>query len=435
MFRNISDIENKLDELSCNNQEYSLKLLHKIIEDIPDPFSSLIKHSYKYKRVPKEFMLSSILFTISSAIGSTFYTHELGYTNYSNMYFTLIGSRGDTKSEAIKIATKPLIKIDDINYEKYNDELKQQAPDYNDEPIRKQVLIQNASIESAHKAHNENQNGIGILTDEIYWLIDKMSNSSSRDGVAWRTLLLEGYNNGFIDVLRKTTKSFRIKKSYITLIGGLQHQFLPKLFGNGNLESGLIDRFLFTPKLTHNTKLSKEQIPEECLTNYNNCITNILDYKLQSEDTEEKIKNFQIPLVEEARDELFSYCQSLINKQQTAEPMIKEYISKMQISIHKFTLIAHLINSSKTSNYISKVSLKSIETAILLNEFYFNNFKVLLKNFNKNQSKSITIKDIIGYAKSNNLLQKDVVSFTNVNKGTVSKIWNKEKKPISTGNH
>jgi hypothetical protein len=78
-------------------------------------------------------------------------------------------------------------------------------------------------------------------------------------------LFLQGNTNKHIDISRKTTDSYRIEKSYPTLMGSIQTQFIPKLFADGNLESGLIDRFLFTSKLTSNDTLSTIKIADATL--------------------------------------------------------------------------------------------------------------------------------------------------------------------------
>jgi hypothetical protein len=46
---------------------------------------------------------------------------------------------------------------------------------------------------------------------------------------------LQGNTNKHIDISRKTTDSYRIEKSYPTLMGSIQTQFIPKLFADGNL--------------------------------------------------------------------------------------------------------------------------------------------------------------------------------------------------------
>jgi len=425
--KNITNIKDRIEKLTLSNKDKSLSKLNEIILQLPKEYSDIIEQSFIHKRVPKEYLLSSILFTISSSIGLTFYIKALGYTNYANLYFTLIGSRGDTKSEAMKIATKPLKDLDDNDYEVYKFDLKNCNMENENEPERKQLLVQNATIEAVHKIHSENPNSIGISIDEIYSLIEKMGNSSSRDGVAWRTFFLEGYTNGHVDISRKTTKSFRIKETYPTLLGGLQHQFVPKLFANGNLESGFIDRQIFTPKLTANNKLSRGHTPFNTIDNYNASILNILAYKRQSESPDELTKQFQIELSSSAKDRLFNYSQKLIDKQKSRDPIVKEYMAKMQISIHKFCLLVHMMINSKNSDFRSVLEIETIDLAIKLNEFYFINFKIILEDNLSHFSKEPEIQEIVKLAKKNKASQKAVAEITGLHKGTISKLWNKDR--------
>jgi hypothetical protein len=423
---NIDEIRDAITDMTSSNKEKSLSMLNDIINQLPPEFSDIINQTFIQKRVPKEYLLSSIFFAVSTSIGLTFYIKAIGYKNYANLYFTIIGSRGDAKSEAMKIAIEPIKDLDDVDYDEYVFDLKNCNLEIEDEPERKQILIQNATIEAVHKIHSENPNSVGIYYDEIYSLIEKMGSSSSRDGVAWRTFFLEGYTNGHVDISRKTTKSFRLKETYPTLLGGLQHQFVPKLFANGNLESGFIDRLLFTPKLTKNNELSRGQISANVLNDYNSSVLNIIAYKRQSEDIDETIKQFEIKLSVESEDLLFNYIQELIKRQNSAETTFKEYMAKMQISIHKFCLLVHMMNNSSNSNFRSILNIETVELAIKLNEFYFSNFKIILEENLSNANKEPTLRDIVILAKKNGAIQKDVIAVTGLNKGTVSKCWNKD---------
>lgn len=413
-----------LSDLTTSKFDKALISLEKIIKLLPKEYSNLLETAFKYQRIPKEYLLSSILFTFSTATGRTFFIDVLGYKNYANLYFTIIGSRGDIKSEAIKTAAKPLKKSDNKEYEQYLNDNKYLGKD--EEPIeRKQILIQDASIEAAHQIHFQNQNSIGICMDEIFGLIEKMGNSNSRDGVYWREFLLEGYTNGVVDVSRKTTTSFRIPETYPTLIGGLQSQFVKNLFANGNLESGFIDRLLFTKRLTENRKLMHEGIPTEVIKEYNEAINNLLSYKKQSENPNETIKQFQIQFSKEAENKLFDYVQSLIYEQEKAEPILKEYLAKMQISIHKFCLLSFIVFNSKEKTFRNELTSESVELAIALNDFYFLNFQMIIEDKMNAKEKDITTEDIISIAKKNNASQKAVVEITGLHKGTISKKWNK----------
>lgn len=424
VYTNKEQIEKELQKLTRSNIEIAKVMLTNIIGQLPSEYINLINDAFSYKRIPKEYMLSSIFFTVVTSTGLVFYLDALGYKNYSNLYFTVIGSRGDAKSEAIKIATKPIKECDDGDYDDYQSELETSSQDDEVSIKRKQILIQNATIEAAHKIHSDNPSSVGILIDEIFALIDKMGNSSSRDGVAWRNFLLEGYTNGYIDISRKTTESFRIKESSPTLLGGLQHQFVPKLFANGNLESGLIDRLLFTPKLTSNDKLSLGKISVESINNYSRSIKNILGYKRQSEMPEEPTKQFKIKITKEAERTLFDYIQSLINRQLSAKNMIKEYMSKMQISIHKLCIMVFIMKHSNRSNFASSLLSEDVELAIEINEFYLINFNIIIEMSAATTFKEPSAEEIIKVAKKNNASQKAVAEVTGLHKGTISKKWN-----------
>lgn len=428
-------IENKLIDLTLTGRKKSLYLLDKILEKLPNQYSIIIEEANVYKRIPKEYLLSSIFFTVSTSMGLTFYIDALGYKNYGNLYFTIVGSRGDTKSEALKLATNPLTHQDHKSYDNYCNKVREYNSVIDDEPIRNQILLQNSTIEAVHKTHYENPNSVGIFIDEVYTLIEKMGNSNSRDGVEWRTFLLQGYTNAYVDVGRKSTKSFRIKETYPNLLGGIQNEFIPKLFANGNLESGFIDRLLFTPNLTKNTRLIRGTIPKNVIEDYYTSISNILDYKTQSEHKEETIKRFKISLTEEAEDLLFDYTQKLIDRKESAKPILKEYNAKMQISIHKLSLVLHLMKISKDMDFTKPLEKDTVELAITINEYYFNNFKIILDENYKSNHKEATLDDFIRLAIKTGASQKSVVEVTKVAKSTVSKHWTRIIKEQETGNY
>jgi hypothetical protein len=100
-------------------------------------------------------------------------------------------------------------------------------------------------------------------------------------------------------------------------------------------------------------------------------------------------------------------------------------MAKMLINIHKLTLLVHLIENAATSNFRKPITLKTLETAILINEFYFTNFKIILDDNISKTEKEISIDDIIKVAIKNNATQKDVVTITGKDKATISRHWNK----------
>ena len=427
--KNLKDIDDKIGNAFKTNKEIAINQLEEIISKMPIEIKTLIKDAFVLKRIPKEYLLSSILFAYSNACGLSFSVKAMGYINYANLYFSIIGSRGDIKSPAMDLATFPLVKYDNEKYKEFkknNIELEE-----TEKSDRKQLFLQDATIESAIYTHYKNKYSIGIFIDELYFIIEKMANKSSTEGTAWRTFFLQGNTNKHIDISRKTTESFRIEKSYPTLLGSIQSQFVPKLFADGNLESGLIDRILFTNKLTMNNQLSINDISIEVSENYSKSLINLLSYRTEIENTFE-MDDLQIQLDSSANKRLFDYSQELINRQNKVNDLSKEYISKMMINIHKISLLTHLILNSRRQTYQSKINVETIEIAILILEFYFINFKIVLdENINKKE-KLPTTEDIIRLAIKNNASQKDVVAITGMNKSSISRKWNNVLTQLAT---
>lgn len=162
------------------------------------------------------------------------------------------------------------------------------------------------------------------------------------------------------------------------------------------------------------------------MDSYSKSIKHILDYKFQSERVEEETKQFEIKMTDEAHERLFEYTQELINRQAMAKPIIKEYMSKMQISIHKLCINMFMMFHAANSEFRSHLlSIEDVELAMILNEFYLMNFRIVLENNINSNSTEPKVDDIIKLAKRNNASQKAVAEITGVHKGTVSKKWNK----------
>jgi len=427
--KNLKDIDDKIGNAFKTNKEIAIIQLEQIISKMPIEIKTLINDAFTLKRIPKEYLLSSILFAYSNACGLAFSIKAMGYINYANLYFSIIGSRGDIKSPAMDLATFPLVKYDNEKYKEFkknNMELEE-----TEKSDRKQLFLQDATIESAIYTHYKNKYSIGIFIDELYFIIEKMANKSSTEGTAWRTFFLQGNTNKHIDISRKTTESFRIEKSYPTLLGSIQSQFVPKLFADGNLESGLIDRILFTNKLTMNNQLSINDISNEVSENYSKSLINLLNYRTEIENTFE-MDDLQIELDSNANKRLFDYSQELINRQNKVNDLSKEYISKMMINIHKISLLTHLILNSKRHTYQSKINIETVGIAILILEFYFINFRIVLDENINQKDKLPTTEDIIRLAIKNNASQKDVVAITGMNKSSISRKWNNVLMQLAT---
>jgi hypothetical protein len=127
----------------------------------------------------------------------------------------------------------------------------------------------------------------------------------------------------------------------------------------------LIDRFLFTSKLTSNDTLSTIKIADATLERYSSSLKllNRLDIETTSE-----MDTITLSLDNDAESRMFEYSQDLINKQSKLIDYSREFMAKMLINIHKLALLVHLIENADTNDF-RKPTLATLETAILLMSF------------------------------------------------------------------
>ena len=116
---NINDIQNGIESAKQDAiplKEQAKTQLNQILKLLPTNITDLVEEAFDYQRIPKEYLLSSILFSYSNAAGLAFTMNALGFKNYGNLFFAIIGSRGDVKSLAIDLATDPLNEFDSIAF-------------------------------------------------------------------------------------------------------------------------------------------------------------------------------------------------------------------------------------------------------------------------------------------------------------------------------
>lgn len=415
--KSLDEIEKTIIEKGLSLEEQAISQMNEIIEALPHYIRNLIQDAFVLRRIPKEYLLSSILFAFSNVSGLAFKLNAMDYDNYANLYWTIIGSRGDVKSPAMALATDPLNHYDNQRYLDHKEKCLQGD---SEEEVRNRLFIKNATIEATHLAHYHNPNSLGIYMDEMFYLIEKMTNPNNREGPLWRELLIEGYTNQVVDILRKTTKSFRLLKSYPVLLGSIQNEFIPKIFSGGNLESGLTDRILYTPKLTENKKLSREKMNPELLKLYSANLLRVMEHRTQISGSQGLVDPYRLTCTSEAEDLLYNYTQDLINQSDEVSSLEQAYLKKVQINIHKMTLLLHIVKASATPELRLTVNLETVEEAMRIIEFYRTNFKIIMASLNQKSIK-VDKEEVIRIGLKNNATQEQIAAVLGVNKSTVSR--------------
>lgn len=260
------------------------------VEVFPKQIRSIIEVYVKVLNLNADFSAVSILYSFSVALGTHYQLQvKRGWTELACFFIGLVGKPGINKSSPISIFTQPLEKLEKALFKNYLDErsayLKNRDPKIEkgknaaiaDEPVRKQIIIRDFSMEALLYAEYVNKHGIGIMSDELTSFTKGLNKYRSNGGGGDEEVILSLFSSKPISVNRKSADPIYVEKPFISVIGSIQPQVLIKQFGNDRIDNGLTHRFLFSfPDNVRREDLSDEDIPEHIEEMYQSLVERIL---------------------------------------------------------------------------------------------------------------------------------------------------------------
>jgi hypothetical protein len=144
-----------------------------------------------------------------------------------------------------------------------------------DEPIRRQLVIKDATQEAMLKALYDNPHGFAGIYDELAAFLKSFNKYKSGGGD--EEVMLSLFSGKSISVNRKSSEPIFIEKPFISIIGSIQPQVLINLLGNNKIDNGFTHRFLFAfPDNVIREDLSDDDVPEHIEELYQTFINRIL---------------------------------------------------------------------------------------------------------------------------------------------------------------
>lgn len=258
------------------------------IDVFPEGIQELINLYSSTLNINKDYAAGTILFAFASAIGSkSQLVVKRGWTELPTIFCVLVGKPGINKSAPISIFTSPLEKADKnlydyflLEYKKYRQTKSKKSGDEEevipDEPIRKQIVIKDATQEALLQALFNNPHGLAGIYDELGSFL-KSFNKYKPDGGGDEEVMLSLFSGKSISINRKNSEPLLIPNPVFNIIGSIQPQVLINLLGNNRIDNGLTHRFLFIfPDDVKREQLSDEDIPETVEETYELIINSLL---------------------------------------------------------------------------------------------------------------------------------------------------------------
>ncbi|WP_010662695.1 DUF3987 domain-containing protein [Marinilabilia salmonicolor] len=371
---------------------------NKIFDVFPYDIQCFTMEAKEGLNLPVDFVLCSILYAASVAIGNT---HQVkvknGWYEGSSLFISIIGETGIAKSHAISLAINPLLKKNQEYYKSYTDELKeyqqnQLSKSKNDEekellerPRLKQLLLDDATMEAIYRSHQANIKGIGVYYDEILgWFNNMGKYNKGSDQEIW----LKMWSRKPVIVNRVSSEPISLMAPHISVIGGIQTKLIGELFGGNRNKNGFIERML----LLKPDNLKKENFPENdmpmsALEKYSNIMNRLIELPMNM-DKDNDINPTIVDLSVEALQAykiFFNKNAAIVNDPDTCEK-IKGFYPKIDTYTIRFALILQLLYWVCGEERKEKIGLRAMEGAITLSNFFINNAKSVIEYLREPES-------------------------------------------------
>ena len=376
------------------------------VEIFPKEIQYYIKENTEKLGLITDFMGSGMLWLASSVIGNSLNIQiKNGWTDNCTIWLACVASAGVGKTPSISAVTKPLEKLNQKEQKLYAKEEKKHN-DYKfaskeekkfidevKEPVNRQFLANDITLEALTGLLAQNPNGVGVLKDELNgWVQDMNKYRDGSDLSFWLT----SFNGGSYSSNRKTSGNTFVDAPFVPVIGGIQPSILDELATAERQESGFMDRLLLShPNATVN-KFNDNELDQQLIDWYDGYVRGIIEHVkgFININSDNEVVPLLAGFTPDAKAEYKRIFNEITDKQNSddSDEKLKSVLPKMKIYLGRFALISRFIKwSVNTDIELLEIEKQDIKNAEKLVRYFTNN-----ATSNKQSSKEVfDIKAII----------------------------------------
>ena len=388
-------------------------------------------------------MGSSLLWLIALCIGNSCKVEvKTGWQESANLWIGLIGRAGLGKTPSINAMIFPIekrnafeIKHYQSEYRKWKEYLaldKSVKKDYEEvkEPIRKQFIVNDVTIEALADLHEENENGVAVFKDELNgWLKDMNKYKPGSDLEFW----LSCWSGKTATLTRKTSKSSFIEMPLMPVLGGIQPAIFSQISTSENKDNGFLDRLLLSFPEKEIEHYNRNSIDPEVLEWYDAFIcqfhdqmkNNVLEYKFNS--IAPKIIRFDSQADLEW-ERIFNNISDMQNSDEVNE-YVKSMLSKQKSYVPRLALILHCFYAYSNGTGFGWIDKETILAAEKLSNYFIG----MSKKIKISMIESMGLKELIQSMKGSPVDETVKAIFAQIpdaNKGEVAELLNISKRSV-----
>jgi len=413
------------------------------IEIFPETIQAYIIQNQKTLNHSIDYMGSSLLWLIALCIGNSCKVEvKTGWQESANIWLGLIGRAGLGKTPSINAMIFPIekrnafeIKHYQNEYRKFKEYEKLTAKEKKDheeinEPVRRQFIVNDVTIEALADLHEENENGVAVFKDELNgWLKDMNKYKPGSDLEFW----LSCWSGKTATLTRKTAKSSFIEMPLMPVLGGIQPGIFSQISTSENKDNGFLDRLLLSfpeKEIEHYNRNSMEteviEWYEAYICNlYDQMKSNVLEYKFGS--ISPKIVRFD-KQADLEWERIFNNLSDMQNSDEINE-YVKSMLSKQKSYVPRLALILHCLYSYNDGNGFGWIDKQTMLNAEKLSNYFI----AMSKKIKISMLESMGLKELIQSmkgSKTSEIVQAVQESIPDFDKSELAELLNISRQAI-----
>lgn len=325
--------------------------------------------------LPLDYVAGSVLVAVSAAVGKRIKLKVKNFSTAPSLYLCLVGKSGLGKTDPIRWALAPLLKIDHKEIQNYRQQFKEwnnEKENSSDEPKQRQRIITDFTPESMYQLLAAG-NDLTVYRDEILGFVNDFERYN-RSGT--EKTFLSIWSQTEVRVNRKKDLPISIENPFVSIIGGIQPDLLSQFITPDRSVSGFAQRFLYIfPEDQSFKDFSEEEVSEKLKQYYNEFIYKCLtvEGKGMNFDQEEKEINFS----PEALDIYKKFFSRNTKRKNESDDIYSTFYAKFDIYFPRFATLIEVINTvsnlqPENIGRIYDISEESASRAAILSEYFIS---------------------------------------------------------------
>lgn len=386
------------DDEPSKESEYLPKPPEVPLHVFPNRIQSLLINIATACNTPLQIPVACFLGKLAGLIGrSRRILVKESWSEPGNLWIGLVARSGEGKTPVLKKFFGPIERLEheaqELTNQQYKDTIedwkqrraaiKKDGGDYSllderpEKPIAKQMICDDASIESLGQILAANPKGVQWLKDELCGLISDLSRYSNKSD-SGKERLLSSYDCGRWKTTRVTNqkRNVDILQACVSIFGGIQPGRMAQAFkgdsGGIDAESGFLQRFIFIRSENDKPRyFTEDVVTKENITLLEKIAAHLWEWDIKLDENGNEISPY-VPLSDKALEAYKAWHDRIANEAHVSEnPSLYE---KLKGQALRLCLNLHCLDAAlKGTDGMELVSGECMWRAIVLAEWIKEN--------------------------------------------------------------